>query len=268
MRYRSSFAERLLVWRRIKFYGAGGAFSLLLIGFLVFLLRFPLFQVRSVAIQGDSSVSQSMIVSAVTAHLMGNNFLAYAFGLNNMLTWGGVSSTVSETLRSLPTVGELSISRNFWNGQVIIKVSDRQKYLLWCLVADNSCYFTDKTGIAFLHYRSSTSTSANPGLPVVVDSYHQSLKILSPALNASDYANLLKTVSLLQNLGFANPTLNLNDLNYEEIDFRTHNGPVVYFSLLFDPSDDLSALQKLINSPLWSRLQYVNLTVQGRIYYK
>ncbi|MDE2144636.1 MAG: hypothetical protein KGJ01_01565 [Patescibacteria group bacterium] len=266
MRYKSKSPIRWTVWRRIKTYALMGFVVLLSIGFFTFLLRFPFFKVRSVTVSGESSASSSLVISAVTSKLMGNSLFAYTLGLNNMLVWNGSKEVVTGALKYLPTVGDIKISRDFFNGRVVIKTSDRQKTILWCLTSPNLCYFTDSSGVVFEHATGATNTSST--LPIVMDSYHNSIPLLSPALNESDYFNLLKTISFLQNLGFNGPTLYLKNLNYEEVSFTTPDKKEMYFSLLFDPSDDLDAVKGLVNSSEWRSVQYVDLRVEGRVYYK
>lgn len=268
MRYQSKPAIKWSVWRRIKAYALTGFILFLGILFFSFLIYFPLFKVRSVSVIGEYSVPDMYVVSAIASKLMAYSSLNRVLGLDNILVWGGSKKTIDGALKELPTIGSLEISRNFFNGRVIIKALDRQKEILWCVTSSGLCYFTDATGVVFLRAGDITSSVSSSTVPVMLDSYDNNLTMLKSILSGSDYSNLLEVILFIEKLGYKTPTLYLRDLNYEEVSFKTPDGKEIYFSLLFNSSGDLDAVKNIINSGEWNGVHYVDLRVQGRVYYK
>jgi hypothetical protein len=282
MRYQSRTREKELFLKRVKIYVASGAAILLLIGFFSFIFHFPLFTVQNVSVSGNSVVSSATIISAVNAELLRHGGLNSWLGLTNMWSWGGSAQVSGAALKFMPGLSGLKIERDFFSRRVVIKVSERPKTLLWCFTASGSCYWTDRNGRAFSR-AASTSSSATPAAsstslalidiasstsPEVVDSSRPNIPLLSTTLPAAQYGNLLAVATFLEKLGFSNPVLYLDNLSYEEVYFKTPDNKKIYFSLLFDPSDDLGAVQSLLKDPAWKSIQYIDLRVQGRIYYK
>ncbi len=268
MRYQSKPEIKWGVWRRIKAYALTGFILFLGISFSAFLIYFPLFKVRAVNVAGEYSTPETYVTSAVASQLMAYSSFNRVLGLSNILVWGGSKKTIDGALKGLPTIGSLKISRNFFNGHVTIKTSDRQKEILWCVTSSGLCYFTDASGIVFLQAGNMLSSAPSSTVPVMLDSYDSSLTMLKSVLSESDYSNLLKVISLIENLGYKTPTLYLKNLNYEGVAFKTPDNKEMYFSLLSDPSADLDAMKNIINSGEWSGIHYIDLRVRGRVYYK
>ncbi len=268
MRYQSKPAIRWGVWRRIKAYALTGSVLLSGILFFAFLAYFPLFKIRSVTVVGESSTSQAYVISSIASQLMAYSSFNRVLSLSNILVWGGSPRITDSALKGLPTIGSLGIKRDFFNGHVTIDASDRKKEALWCVTSSGLCYFTDASGVVFLRAGDISLSVPSSTVPVVLDSYDNKLTMLTSVLNREGYSDLLKVISLIENLGFKNPTLYFKNMDYEEVVFKTPDNKEMYFSLLFDPSDDLAAVKNIISSAGWRDVQYVDLRVQGRVYYK
>ncbi len=279
MRYRSQTKEKEFFLRRVKIYAVSGAALLFLVGLFSFIFHFPLFAVKSVSVSGNSAVSSAAIVSAVDAELLRHGGPSSWLGLTNMWSWGGSARVADAALKFMPDLSGLRIERNFFSRRVVIRVSERPKALLWCFASTGSCYWADQNGTAFAR-ASSVATAASSTTafsladiasstsPAVIDSSRPNVLMPSSVLAVAQYKNLLSVASFLEKLGFAHPVLYLENLNYEEVYFKMPDGKRIYFSLLFDPSDDFSAVQSLLSDPAWKSIQYIDLRVQGRIYYK
>ena len=282
MRYQSRTREKELFLKRVKIYAASGAAILLFIGFFSFIFHFPLFTVQNVSVSGNSSVSSATIISAVDAELLRHGGLSGWLGLTNIWSWGGSAQVSGAALKFMPGLSGLEIERNFFSRRVVVKVSERPKTLLWCFTASGSCYWTDQSGRAFSRAVSTSSNAsaatsstsfsltsiASSTSPEVLDSSRPNIPLLSTTLPAAQYKNLLAVAAFLEKLGFSRPVLYLDNLSYEEVYFKTPDNKKIYFSLLFDPSDDFGAVQSLLKDPAWKNVQYVDLRIQGRIYYK
>ena len=268
MRYRSRTREKEVFLKRVKIYGIVGSVLLLVIGFFSFLFHFPLFSVEKILVSGNSSVSSAAIIAAVDSQIIEKSSFNHWLGLTNILSWGGSPRATAAALKYLPSVAGLKIERDIFSRQVIIKVNERPKTLLWCVTASGSCYWVDQNGTAFLRSNLTTTSTASSTTPLVVDSSRPNIILLGRVLDSSRYGNLLQIVAFLNNLGFKNPEIYLENLNYDEVRFKTPDGKEIYFSLLFNPADDFGAVKSIFQDPALKSNQYKDLIVQGRIYYK
>ena len=80
--------------------------------------------------------------------------------------------------------------------------------------------------------------------------------------------NFISIMNVLKESGLAMRSIELNDLSLEEVDVLTANGPTIYFSLQFPADEYLPVIQKLMLTPTFDKLQYIDCRTQNRLFYK
>jgi len=235
------------------------------------ILRSPLFRIDQVVVKGNVDVSSAQVVSLLDATIINKgdlvgapqNGLKAMLGLRNMLIWP--SQLPSADLALVPQLASVAISKNYFSHTVTATVAERAPFGIWCLTTGSErCYWFDDQGIVF-----GTAFDTEGSLLLVVrDGSQTSLALGQPVLPEEFVPNLISILRAVQASGIAVSDISLTDMSLEQVNVTTADGPAIYFSLRFPADDDLPVLQNLMKQSNFSKLQYIDFTVQNRAYYK
>ncbi|HVO28955.1 MAG TPA: hypothetical protein VMT81_03165 [Candidatus Paceibacterota bacterium] len=265
--------------KRRKYFWSVAVF---LAAYLVFLsivalfVRLPAFHEQRITIVGNSAVSAADITNLLQASVIkdGNllaapdNGLKAMLGFTNMLVWPGALPT--STVAVIPQLADVSIAKDYFLHTITVTVAERQPFAVWCLMAaedsssSDACYWIDDTGTAFQR-----TLDTQGGVISVIHDYAQGgVALGGKVLPADLLANLLSVLGVLRSSGVGVEDISIRDLALQEVDVTTSAGPLLKFSLHFPADNDLAILGNLAAKPDFGDLQYVDFTVQNRVYYK
>lgn len=233
----------------------------------------PIFRVDHFVVTGNQAVSSGEVMSLVQASASRHiTFWSSLLGINNMLVWPTTIATSDVAL--VPQLASVALEKNYSNHTVVISVTERQPLAIWCEMppldaagnpsGDEFCFWFDDTGTLF---QKAFDTEGSE-LFAVHDYAQAGLGIGGEILPEVFVPNLLSILATVKASGLTVKEIALNDLSLEEIDVSTYNGPVLYFSLQFNASEDLSALQSFMQKPNFDSLQYIDFRTENRAYYK
>lgn len=216
-----------------------------------------------------------------------NSFL----GADNILAWDSGKLPESDLFwKKYAVISQIQVKKNYFKRTLEIDYGKRNRYGVWCLMnsgssgaitdasstdnsvssssalaADNErCFWFDEQGVVF-----SQAPYIEGNLIYRVDDYTgQSFVFGDKVLDERLLPNLFKVFSFLDQFNFNGRSLRLDDLALEEIKTNqiTNSTPTIYFSLRFDPAFALAPLQSIRNT--LNGIQYIDLRVENRIYYK
>ncbi len=252
----------------------------------------PLFSVDNVVVEGNTAVASSSIITLAQASaLPAHSMFRAALTFDNMLLWPDAIS--QSELRTIPQLATAIVSKDYFSHTVTITVTERAPFGIWCfsappggaaLAADEasaasssvpaiagiaansgaSCYWFDDTGTIF---EKADETQGN--LVFVVYDSAQGLRGLDQKVLSDEFlSNFISIMNVLHESGLAVRAIELNNLELEEVDVLTANGPAIYFSLQFPADEYLPIIQKLMLQPNFSSLQYIDCRTQNRLFYK
>lgn len=249
----------------------------ILLGIFIFIVRLPAFQASEIKIEGESAVSQSDVMNLLEASIINQNSsltaahsgLKALLGFKNMLIWPDALST--STLAIIPRLAGVTISKDYLFHTITVTVTERQPFGVWCLMnapastgGGEQCFWFDNQGVAY----ESTLETQGGAILIVHDYAQHKLAVNQPVLSDAFVHNLVSIVTVLKNSGLSVKEVALNNLSLQQIDVALANGPVLHFSLRFPATNDGPVLKDLIAKPGFNKLQYVDFTVENRVYYK
>jgi len=238
---------------KLKIYIGAVVFLLLIIGGIYAVVWSPLFQAKQIV--GDDNVVQEL-----KDFFSSQSKLTEFLGANNILIW---DNSKLDKFQKNPEIASITIEKDYWHREIKINVSEREKFGVWC--QPSFCWWFDRNGIVFSNAASSEGNLINK----VDDLSNRQLKIGDQALEGKLLSNLIKVFSVLEKVDLGIRTLKLERPELQEVSTpSTGAGPVIYFSLRFDPSFGLSAIESLKKSAGLNKLQYIDLRVENRAYYK
>lgn len=254
-------------------------FAGLFIAYFIFLgifwivARSPLFRVGEVIVKGNQGVAADDVKTLLDAQaLRGSGFIKAILGFRNMLAWP--AALTHDDLRFFPQLADVSIAKDYLAHTITATVALRTPFAIWCIMPktgpggnpanDERCYWFDKNGIVF-----GRTFDTQGSLMVAVHDYSQDTLGLNQKILPDEFTpNLISIVNVVRESGVDVKEIALKDLDLQEIDISTYDGPSLYFSLRFPADNDGPVLASLIGKPNFGKLQYVDFRVENRAYYK
>jgi hypothetical protein len=198
-----------------------------------------------------------------------------------MLIYPGTLTT--SDLAFIPQLASVTIAKDYWSHTVTADVTERKPVGIWCFMAGpppamtgmnasgtvniltgENCYWFDGKGVLFAR-----TFDTEGSLMFAVHDYSQSRLGLSAVMLPAEFVpNLISILTVLKGSSVNVNEVALNNIELQEIDVTTYNGPALYFSLRFAANDDLAVLQNLMAKPGFTKLQYVDFRVENRAFYK
>ncbi len=237
---------------RIKIYLWAGLVLLAAILTVYSIFKLPFLQIQKIEISGRIDLE------ALQAEVFKNK-LAQFLGIDNFLSWP-------------KEIGGVLIEKDYFTGTLKGITDSPERFIIWCPSAGSGqapsgaseCYWVNRSGIA-VETAPDTEGSA---IPKVKDSRETALLEGKHVLSKNLFSNLAKIID-----GFAKLPVSIADFNFDdrlqELTANGARGERIIFSLRFAPSERaFSYLKDLISSGKLRASEYVDLTVENRIYLK
>lgn len=236
-------------------------------GFVYILFFSTSLQISSIEIIGSKNIEKQLILDKVSAELSGE-YLGY-IKKNNLLLVKN-RKIEKEILAQFKDLRNVEISRKFPNS-LNVKVVERISELILC--GNDSCFIIDENGQAY--NRVDFSNRGNRGeLLVVTDESKREIKEGEIILN-QDYIkyaqgiekNIFEILNLEVENNFRTPSLISKDMR-----IRVKEGWGIFFSQNISLEKETEmlklALEKKIEPKQRLNLEYIDLRIDNKIYYK
>jgi hypothetical protein len=246
---------------RLKACGFFVLFLIMVFGGIYLFFYSDFFRIKNISEEFSDGSSAPSLAEDLNVFFSSGSELASRLGLNSILNWKN-GEVPGEFLAKYPEIEKISVKKNYWGRTVEVLAQKREKFGIWCLA--NKCFWFDKNGIAF-----GESPEMEGGLIRKVSDFSgREVKEGDSILESRFAGNLIKIFGVLESAGLGY-SLKLDNIELQEITAvpAQNNLPEIYFSLRFDPSFGLTALEKLKEKNL-ANLSYIDLRVENRAYYK
>lgn len=284
--YYQTAKERERKRRRMKRVAIVAAiFFVLIISGGIFLLRSNALQMKGIAVivQDDSLVDS--VKQIFFNQISSQSFLSRLLLNRNSIVLAEMNkgAVAREIQSQMPLLKNVSINVDLFSRTVLITASLRERYGLWCqenigiasgsgqeasssdgLVNTAGCFWFDRDGVVF----SEGPSAEGQLIRKIIDTDPASvpLGMGNSVLKASQMKVLLAIFDFMNSIDLPQTILFLNNEALEEVATDNTQTPVFYFSLRNDPAYALKAIEGM-GSKI-SKLQYIDLRVANRIYYK
>lgn len=228
------------------------------LGYFVFRTRF--FRTSDITVVGNKEISTEDILSVARAQIFDDSYSKYIFGFNNLLIW---PEKLENASKLIPKIKSIEIDKSYLKKKIVIKVSERENYGVWCMEqGGEKCFSFDGEGIIF-----AKGTPSEGSLIHNIRDYSERELGMSLRVLPTNKFNYLKEIfDVSEAAGLNYKYLEIQDLRLEEAKLANSGGPEIYFSLRFSPAFALSAIEE-IGSKI-EKLQYIDFRVENKVYYK
>lgn len=241
---------------RIKLYLAGFGIILFLIGVVYLMIYSPIFKVDGIKISGKDRLSDDMVL-AILRPMVARGQISNFLGWNNFLVWSSGKIDVSGT-----ALFSVNVKKDWLTRIISIDIKERERFGIWCVTGD-VCYWLDESGIIFEEAPLTEGTL----ILKVYDKNNRPLTIGSKVIEDRFVGNLIKILTELKKLDLAIQKIVL-DRELQEVRADTYGGPAILFSIRFDPAVNVNSLKDLGKTVVIEKLNYIDLRIENRIYYK
>lgn len=216
----------------------------------------PVFRVE-VRVVGLQRIPQETFLANVKSanfHRALSSFL----GMDNYFSWPAELSVPNPAIRSV------SVDKRWLEKKIILTVDERKPHGIWCFAGDEACFWIDREGFVF---EPAPATEGNLLLRISSDAPYGPPYIGRYAV-AREWHERITAILDFWN-GHRIYTNNYR-VRYDLHEFRadTREGAELRLSLRFDPVPSLAALASLHEKGELSGAEYVDLTVENRMYIK
>lgn len=238
-------------------------FLIFLVGFLtaavteVFFSDF--FDVKVIEVTGNESVVSEEVIKAAEVAAVRMRPIYKLLGSRNVLFW--TTKEMPEPMEGAPQVASFKVVRDLSERSINIEVVEREKFVVWC---EGECFWIDEKGIIF----SEAPETEGALIKIVRVNSERRLMLGERPLPEKEIQTFVQIVRFLDDLGFAVASIKIEDLRFKEINVTILNGPRVLFSLLINPVFGKPVIESLKESGTWEKIDYLDLRVDGRAYYK
>ncbi|MDR3559092.1 MAG: FtsQ-type POTRA domain-containing protein [Candidatus Pacebacteria bacterium] len=253
------------IWAKIAFY----FLLLVFLGAIVYLLFFSgKLSITSIQVNGAKNISSSDIVSETEAQLAGKYLKFFAKSNILLVRDGKIQEDLAGHFRLIENV---AVKKKFPN-TLLIHIFERTPTLA---VSTPDCFMLDENGTAYDQADPNAETFKNQNL--IRLSVQSGLNVALGQKNVLDkgYMNYILFIKPRLksdfNLDVSSDFQTPNPMA-EEADVKTQQGWMIYFSTAIPLDKELQMLQAVlgsqINSDQRKDLEYVDLRIDNKVYYK
>ncbi len=234
-------------------------------GGLITLLFFTkLFDVRSVEVHASSLIPATDVEQKAWEVL---NSRVFGIPRKNNILFFSPQKIGPALLKAFPRIDSVDIRRSSLH-KLVIMVHERVAAGLWCLSGQGQCFYYDADGIAFSEI---ASTSGFLFVPVN-DARDRTIEIGHPIAPDFWRYDILEAKKILQFGGLNASQFMIPHDSFNEFDVQVAEGWSILYSTDFDinrqTNNLLAFLKEKITPDQRKKLDYIDLRVEDRIYYK
>ena len=231
--------------------------GLVVLGIYIIFLS-PLMKVQ-VEVVGNQRINSEELLAAIQNQLL-NKTIPKLLGINNYLSW------IGKVKLDEPLLAKLTVDKMLWQKKVRLIIEERQPFGVWCHDSANlqhACYWFDKTGALF-----ENAPAPEGHLILRIDSDAAATPVIGqPTVNQEWYQVILRIIGFFEKNNLAVKKYEFKE-PLQEFHALSLAGASVNFSLRFDPANSLAGLATFLEKNSLKGLQYIDLTVENRMYVK
>lgn len=238
---------------RIKIYFAFLLLALLVFVFYYLITHSSVFKIKNILIENNKFLTNEEILISLKQKVLSTFFGGQA-GFENILAWPSGEIKISD-----PAILNIDIEKEWWKREVLVKVNERERFAIWCNSQANNCYWIDKEGYVF----ADAPVTEGSLVFTIFDKGNSNLFLGARVEEDRFVGNFISILKNFYRTGFEIKKIT-SDSALKEIRIATLEGPFFIFSTRVDPSKNLSLIKDLD----LNKVEYIDLTVDDKIFYK
>jgi len=239
----------------------------LLIGLSFYLLFFSkVFLVNNIEVFGNKEIPKEKILELIYNYL-NKPVLTNWFKPYSNIFFVNLDNLKADILNSFLLVSDIDIYKSLLNRKIEIKIIERRGEGILCLEKNNKCFYFDKEGKLF-------KESLGFDLPLIVeDGRNKNFDLGSKFDDREILTKIIKTRNILGQLELTDlDEFYIPSGSFSDFWVKTNEGWYIYLNKEADLVNQLIGLRKLLDEKITQegrkKLEYIDLRVNNRVYYK
>ncbi len=241
---------------RVKVYLITGAVVCVLAIAAGFIIHASIFQIKKVEVVGLQGESQEAFLARIRPMLT-RSMLGRVLSTTNYFVWPR-TLTLND-----PHIAQVEVRKSFFRREVTITVTPRASFGIWCFAVESACVWIDNAGTVL----EKAPVPEGVLIPVVYDSAPTPLPSGEHVLPSEMFMTVVNTLKALHDLKIPVKHYELNRIS-EELHALTPTTVIKISLRLTDSRTAIDALQTLLQKEPLSKFEYIDLTVEKRIFVK
>ncbi|MHB9019492.1 MAG: cell division protein FtsQ/DivIB [Minisyncoccota bacterium] len=238
---------------RIKLYFLFLLLALLVFGFFYLITYSSLFKIKDVLIENNKFLTNDEVLISLKQKVLSSSFGGQA-GFDNLLAWPSGEIKISD-----PAILNVNIKKEWFKRIIRVEVNERERFAIWCNSGANTCYWIDKEGFVF----ADAPVTEGSLVFTVFDKNDSNLFLGSRIEEDRFVGNLISILNNFYKTEFEVKRI-VSDGALKELRVETLEGPTFIFSTRFDSSKNIALIKDLD----LNKVEYIDLTVDNKIFYK
>ena len=242
-----------------------------LIGLIIFsiyaLIFSSWFLVKEIKVSGQKEVPEEEIRNLVADYLERRYFFNYISPFSNIIL--ASSESIEDSLKNrFPTIETVRVSKDLFKKNLTVEIVEKKAAGIWCLDNSDKCLYFDGEGFLF---KVAPKFSGEVFL-TIEDNRGRDFNLGDNFDDRELFEKVNLTRSILNDLKFVDYISFFLPQGSFEFWIKTKDGWYIYLDKESDIPTQLVALKKFLEEKLPTTrrqdLQYIDLRVNNRIYYK
>lgn len=233
-------------------------------GTVYFLFFSKIFYVKEIAIANSGFIGNQEITNTVDDYLAQKKFFVPRFSNLFFVDADYIQKLLSD---KFPQAENIRVEKNYFH-TLKISLDKREAVGSWCFQKENKCFYFDRKGIAF-----DTAAGSSGSFFLSVEDQNGQFEKLGQIVADSDLLNfILNCQTELDKLKINLSKFVIPAGENFRLDAQTLSGWKIYFSTSDDLKDQINTLNTFLSQKVSSdkrdQLQYIDLRIPNRVYYK
>jgi len=233
-----------------------------------FLIYGEFMQINKIKVSGTRMISPADIITLIQdGDSRREGLLGFILPENHKLIFRNNAELFQFIQKRFPRVATTNITHNYENRAIYIVITERHEAATWCVTANNSrhCFWLNDEGLVLGKALDSRGTL----IPVITDKTNRDIFLGRKLIDKEKLKNLIKATEMFSEFGWVMTEIVIDDSLLRDAVVTIASGQKIFISLLRSPeTEGRPILNEMILSDKWSRIEYVDIRVEGKGFYK
>jgi len=233
-----------------------------------FLRNGAFMKINEIKVFGTRMVSSTDIIMLIQSnYARREGFLSFIFPKNHKFTFKNNEELSQLIQKHFPRIEKTVITRDYQNRAISISVTERREVITWCIITNDEkhCFWLNDEGIVIGKALDSRGTL----IPVVTDKTNEAVFLGRRLIDVEKLKNLMKATEMFSGFNWVSEEILINDSLLRDATITINSGQKIFISLLRSPEiEGRPVLDEIVFSGKWPRVEYIDLRVEGKGFYK
>lgn len=253
-------SKRRMRRRRVIIFWSIVIATIIFVGGCIYIIYFSNFiKVKQFSIQGNRVAGSDDLRQLLIKKLDTRGWFRRGLGSNNILYWVGAGEVRDS---GIPAASAVIVHTSILSRAVSVEIKERAFVGVWC---SKTCVGFDSDGVAYF-----LAPNVEGSLLLKVQDENESELVLGGPVFFDPRAlkNIFQSLAIVKESGIIVDTIHVKEATLREWELHSTKGTIFKFSLDFVPEKLKSVLDNLRERTKLENLNYVDLRVENRVYYK